>query len=136
MSRPEMRSGTVLVQDGLLLPPELKIVTESYSPGWQMVMGSGGFAFDHQLRQSGWSSIFLAGELKSVSFGGSSVGMLDGAVRKLLAKVRAQDFNCAELTGVTTSHFLGIPYVSIRGHARQVQQGYQLDSPHKVKPTK
>ena len=119
--------GTIMVQEGLLLPEQMGTSTESYSPGWRAASGDG-FAFDGKLRLLGWDCFFIAGELRTVSFGSSKAGMLKSAVRRLLSKVRSLDFNCVEFTGVIKSRFLGIPYVSVRGHARHVQHSSRLDS--------
>jgi hypothetical protein len=124
----DVKCETFLVREGLLLPPELKVLTEKYSPGWRAVSERGGTTLDHELRKSGWGCFFLAGELKSMSFGSAQGRNLNRAMRKLLAQVRSQAFNCAELTRVTRSHFLGIPYISVRGHARHIQQGCEIDS--------
>jgi len=121
-------SGTVMVQEGLVLQEHMDVTRENYSPGWQTVSGADGFALDRKLRLLGWGCFFFAGELKAVSFGSSQAGMLNGAVRRLLAKVRSLDFNCVEVTNIIKSRFAGIPYVSVRGHACHIQQSCQLDS--------
>jgi hypothetical protein len=122
-----VKCGTFLVREGLLLPPESTVLTQAYSPGWRVVSEPAGTALDHDLRKSGWSCFFLAGELKSMSFGSAQGGNLNRAMGKLLAQVKSQGFNCAELTRVTKSRFLGIPYISVRGHSRHIQQGCQID---------
>ncbi len=120
--------GTVMVQEGPLLPKRMEIVTERYSSGWRTVSGADGFAFDRKLRLLGWKCLFLAGELKAISFASSKAGRLNAAVLRLLAKVRSQDFNCVEFTNIIRSRFLGIPYVSVYGHACHIQQDCQLES--------
>ncbi len=117
--------GTLMVREGLLLPPEVDIATEKYTPAWRAVSGCGGFDLDQRLRKAGWACFFLADELKSMSFG---AGSLERAVRKLLAKVKMQEFNCAELTSVTRSTLLGIPYCRVRGHSRHIQRGFEVDA--------
>jgi hypothetical protein len=124
----EVQRGTLLVREGLLLPAEVEIVTEDYSPAWRAVSGSGTFDLDQELRKSGWACFFFAGELNSISFG---AGSLKNAVLKVLAQVRLQNFNCAELTSVSSSHFLGIPYSRVRGHSRHIQRGCEIDSVEK-----
>lgn len=134
MNRPgDVTVGTIFVQEGLLLPRELNVTSEIYSPGWRTVSGTVGFPLEQTLRTSGWGFFFLAGELKGAAFGLSRPRMLRAAVRKLLAQVRSEDFNCAEFTNITKSHFLGIPYISVRGHARHIQHGCQMDTAEKRK---
>jgi|ERR1051326_132264 hypothetical protein len=120
--------GTIMLQDGLLLPEHLDVTAKTYSAGWQKASGIDGFAFDRSLRRLGWQCFFLAGELSAVSFGSSHAGMLNRAARRLLAKVRSLDFNCTEFTSVVSSRFLGVPYVRVRGHARHIQHDSQLES--------
>jgi hypothetical protein len=47
-------------------------------------------------------------------------------VIRLLARVRAQWFNSAEVTDITSGRFLGISYTSVTVCARHIQQGYPL----------
>jgi len=71
--------------------------------------------------------MFLPGELKATSIGYSQAAMLKSAVKKLLAEVRGLDCNCAEIATITRSRFLGIPYLTVRAHARHIQQSYELN---------
>lgn len=129
MNRPgDVTVGTIFVQEGLLLSAAFNIVSEAYSFGWRRVSEADGIALERRLREFGWGFSFVAGELKGISFGTSRPRMLKAAVRNLLAQVRSRDFNCAEFTKVTSSHFLGIPYISVRGHARHIQHGCELDT--------
>jgi len=117
-----------MVQVGRPLPEQMDVVTEPYSPGWRTIAGENGFALDRKLHLLGWNCFFFAGELKAVSFGSSGAGMLNAAVLKLLAKVRSLDFNSVEFTNIVKARFLGIPYVSVSGHACHIQPNSQLES--------
>lgn len=119
--------GTILFREGVLLPPEIDLQTAKHSAEWQSVPGVSGYAFDRKLRVLGWSCMFLPTELKTRSFGSSQAAMLKSALKKLLAEVRGLDCNCAEIATITRSRFLGIPYLTVRAHARHIQQSYELD---------
>jgi len=47
-------------------------------------------------------------------------------VDRILCRVQAQNFNCVEITDIATKHFLGIPFLSVCAHARQIQLGQTL----------
>jgi hypothetical protein len=49
-------------------------------------------------------------------------------VKRLLARTRAQQFNCMQLSNVLRERFLGIPFVSVVAHARHLQQGNRIET--------
>ena len=124
----KVECGTILMKEGLLMPPEINVRPEAYSPGWRILPGVNGYALDRKLRVVGWGCFFLAGELKSISFGSTGAIRLSRAMVGLLGRVRAMHFNCAEVTSVTRSRLLGVPYTVIRGHARHIQEGSQMQN--------
>ena len=123
-----VQCGTMMVQQGLLLPEHMDMVTAKYSEGWQSVTDSDGCSVDRKLRQLGWECFFIAGELRAISFGFSQARVLKAAVRRLLATVRSLNLNCVEFTEVRRRSFIGIPYVTVAGHARHIQQGHHLEA--------
>ena len=123
-----VRCGTMMVRDGLLLPDHMDAATDTYSAGWRSFTEAEGFGVDRKLRLLGWQCFFIAGELKAVSFGWSQARMLKAAVRRLLATVRSLNLNCVEFTEVRRRSFIGIPYVTVAGHARHIQQGHHLEA--------
>lgn len=119
-------SGTILLREGVLLPEQLNLKTEKHSADWRILPEANGYALDRQLRVVGWSCTLLSGEIKTISFGRSQAAMLKSGVRRLLAKVRGLDYNCAEIATIKHSRFLGVPYVTICAHARHIQSSYEL----------
>ena len=68
-----------------------------------------------------WIEVLLpGGRSEATVFGSPTVENSQRALRSILSKVRAQDFDCFE---VTAGHFLGIPYTTVAGHSRHLQQG-------------
>src|SRR5438876_206615 len=55
-------------------------------------------------------------------------GTLRRAVKCVLAKQKGQKFNSLEITKVVSKRFLGIPFMSVTGHSRHIQQGVGLVS--------
>jgi len=48
-------------------------------------------------------------------------------VKRMLAKVSGQHFNCLEVTAIASKRFAGVPYTVVSGHRRHIQQGWRLD---------
>jgi hypothetical protein len=122
-----IQAGTIMVQPFESLRT-LGIESEPYSETWQSLGVRESSGLDRRLRESGWKLFFMANELKTAvpAWGGQKT--LRRGVKRLLAQARLQHFNCLELTSVMRKRFLGIPYVSIAGHSRHIQQGSQIQS--------
>jgi hypothetical protein len=121
----DIEVGSVLLRAGVP-QPGVRISTASYSRDWDLVVAQGGFALERAVGAVGWHLIFVAGVVRAVAFGRSEGNNARVAVDRVLAEIRAQDFNAAEVTEISTKHFLGIPYLSISAHARHLQQGNTL----------
>jgi hypothetical protein len=67
--RDAIREGAVLIKDGTLLPEVLQIKGESCVPGWRLVRGLNGHAFDRKARAAGWTFFCLAGEIGTIALG-------------------------------------------------------------------
>ena len=52
---------------------------------------------------------------------------VQGALKRILAKLRPQNFNCLEVTGIVAKRFWGIPYATVSAHSRHIQKSCQLD---------
>ena len=71
---------------------------------------------------------YLAGEIGATVLGRDRPGTLRRAVKCVLAKQKGQKFNSLEITKVVSKRFLGIPFMSVTGHSRHIQQGVGLVS--------
>jgi hypothetical protein len=125
----DVRIGTILMQDRPLMSRRLGLEPDRYAHNWSVLRAVNGFSLDRKVRAAGWNSIFMAGTITASAFGSINEGSLRAALKRIFSKVRAQDFNCLEVTGIVARHFLGIPYVTVSAHSRHIQQGYLLDSP-------
>jgi hypothetical protein len=70
----------------------------------------------------------MAAEVKVMFFGATGAKKIQNALKRIFEKVKPQNFNCLEVTGIGTKHFLGVPYTSVSVHSRHIQQSSQLDS--------
>lgn len=125
-SPPAAQVGSVLIQEGVLLPDGFQLESDRYTVGWQAVRTMNGFGVDRKIRSAGWNMFTIAGEIKATVWG-STADRLRLAVIRVLAMVRARRFNTAEVTAIAPRHFLGIPYTSVTVQARHIQQSYLLD---------
>jgi hypothetical protein len=121
-----MKIGEIFLRDGIVLPKSVPLETTSYAQGWSTVHGYDNFTLDRKLRTVGWGLLFIAGEVKSINIGKQSDDAMRRAVKSVLSKIRALDFNCASISSVSNRRFLGIPYTVVSGSAYNLQHGSRL----------
>ena len=101
--------------------------SEPYSGNWSVVKALDGFALNRKIHAAGWNFFFMAAEVKVMFFGAIGAKNIRNALKRLLGKVRQQHFNGLEVTGIVAKRFLGVPYATVSGHSRHIQQSCMLD---------
>jgi len=124
---PDIQVGTVLLQARLSIMRALSLESKTYAAGWNVLDALDGFGLDHKLRGSGFSSFFLADEVHATVFGRARPANILIALKRIFRKVRGQDMNGLEVTGILSGSFLGLQYVKVSAHSRHIQQGWLLD---------
>jgi hypothetical protein len=124
---PTIQVGTVLIDDSRLITRFFGLECEACSGSWSVVKLLDGFALDRRIHAAGWNFFFMAAEVKVIFFGALGTTKIQNALQRIMAKVRPQNFNCLEVTGIVAKRFLGIPYATVSAHSRHIQQGWQLD---------
>ena len=119
--------GTILIGEPPLSAQVLGLESEPYSGNWGMVKAVDTFALDRKIQGAGWSFFFMAAGVKTMFFGALGAKKIQNALRRILAKVKLQEFNGLEVTGIVAKRFLGVPYVTVSAHSRHVQQSCHLD---------
>jgi hypothetical protein len=114
-------AGNILVQEGTNLPRSLLLEADSDSNGWATVKDTPS-TFEKKVDAAGWTFFFMAGEIKTTSFGFDKQKALRAALRRLIADVKSQRCNSIEMRDVLGKSFLRIPYVSVSAHARHLQK--------------
>jgi hypothetical protein len=122
-----IKTGALMIREGVLLPECAHIETLSYSAGWRYVVNDDSFAVDRKLRAAGWQFFFVAGELKVIELGWGASTIRKG-INRILARGRKRNQNGMEITQVAAARFLGIPYVSIRAFSHHIQKQPVLQS--------
>jgi hypothetical protein len=119
--------GTILMKEWPRMAELLGLENEPYSGNWSTVKVLDGFALDRKIHDVGWNFFFMAEEVKVMFFGALGAKKIQNALRRILAKVKLEDFNGLEVTGIVAKRFLGVPYVTVSAHSRHVQKSCHLD---------
>jgi hypothetical protein len=122
------RTRTVFIREGTPLPTSPSMESEGFLPGWRIVKNLDRQALTREIEGAGWNFFYLAGEIRTIVFGGHGVGTLRRAVKRILAKQEGQcfRFNSLEITKIALKRFLGIPLLRVSAHSRHIQLGIAL----------
>jgi hypothetical protein len=120
--------GTILMKEWPGMAQLLQFESEPCSGNWSLIKTLDGVSLDNKIRAAGWNFFFMAAEVKAMFFGVPGAAKIQNALQRILAKVKSQHFNGLEVTGIVSSHFLGVPCVTVSAHSRHMQQGCYLDS--------
>jgi hypothetical protein len=124
----QLQVGSVLLRSGTLTPTSVPLNLRSYCRDWQLIENSSGHVLDQGFRRTGWNLFFLAGSIRGYAVGSGGASSVIRATAKILAKVRSQGFNCAQISEIVVKRFLRIRYVRVEAHSCHLQQGNMLDS--------
>lgn len=69
---------------------------------------------------------YMAGEVHATAVGSDLEKTTRKAVRKVIASMKSDRFNCLEITQVAEKRFLGLPYVRVSAHLRHIQESMFL----------
>ena len=120
--------GTILMKEWAGMPERLGLESEPCSGDWSSIKALDGFALDRKIHAAGWNFFFMATEVKVMFFGTLGAVKIQSALKRILAKVKPQNFNSLEVTAIVPRRFLGVPYVTVSAHSRHMQQSCNLDS--------
>jgi hypothetical protein len=125
---PSVQVGTILIgEESPRMAEVLALESAPYFEQWSLVKALDGFALDDKIHATGWNFFFLAGEVKAMFFGAIGAKKVREALKRILQKVKQQNFNCLEVAGIVAKRFLGVPYATVSAHSRHIQQSCQLD---------
>lgn len=120
-----IKIGTILIEESAPVPESLRLESEPYSNGWKSIKNLNGYELDRKIRKAGWA-FFSFAEINARVFGFDRAKAAGRAVNRLLASVKSDSFNALEISQVAAKHFLGLPYVTVSGHVRHVQESIFL----------
>jgi hypothetical protein len=115
-------AGSILIEDGTYPQNPQLLRSEPGSNGWAALNGARA-VFEKEIRETGWTFFFMAGEIDATVFGFDRQKTLRAALKRLIANVKSQHCNSIEIPRVTAKSFLSVPYVSVSAHPRHLQKG-------------
>jgi len=121
-----IKTGTILIKEGALLPESLRFGSEPYSNGWRLVNNLDGYGLDRKISEAGWTSSYLAGDINARVIGFDGEKTKRKAIKRILARLRFDKFNCLEITQVAAKRFLGLPCVIVSAHWLYIQESLVL----------
>lgn len=122
-----IQAGAVLIEDPHLISPHIAIESTPYAANWSVVEGGDGFALDRKIHAAGWNFFFVPGPVRTAFLGAPHARNVRNAMKRILARVSGQHFNCLEVIAIASKRFAGLPYTVVSGHRRHIQRGWQLD---------
>jgi hypothetical protein len=117
-----IKAGTIMMKAGTIIPQSLRVETEPYSHGWEIIKNSDADAVDRDIRRADWNFFFLAGNIQATALGYWGERTVRTAMERVVAKAEPSKFNCLEITEVSAKQFLGFPYVHVSAHSRHIQK--------------
>src|SRR5579864_2969399 len=119
--------GAILMKDwpGMTKLPGLE--SERCSGEWSLLKVVDSFTLDRKIHAAGLNFFFMAAEVKVMFFGAPGAVKILNALKRILGKVKQQNFNGLEVTAIVAKRFLGVPYAIVSAHSRHVQQSCYLE---------
>lgn len=121
-----IKTGTLLIAEGAVLPEALRLESEPFTYGWRLVKNLDSKELDRIISEAGWNFFYLAGAIETNVFGSDEKKTTRKAIKQVIAKLKSKNFNCLEITQVAAKRSLGMPYVRVSAHSRQIQKSLGL----------
>jgi hypothetical protein len=122
----KINGGTILIKEDTLLPEGVQLESDPCLKGWRLVKNPGSSGIDRKLSEAGRTFFYMAGEVGAMAFGSDSEKTTRRAIKKVIANIESERFNCLEISQVAAKSFLGLPYVAVTAHPRHIQEGVFL----------
>ena len=122
----KIKTGTVLIEEGVTFPDSFRLQSEPYSNGWRFVKDLDGYGLDRRVSEAGWTSFYMAGEMKASALALDGEKSLRRAVNQILTNLKSERFNSLEITQVTRKCFLGLSHTTVSAHPRHIQKSIFL----------
>jgi hypothetical protein len=122
----KINTGTILIKEGTVLPEGLQLESEPYLKGWKLVKNLISSGLDRKLCEARWTFFYMAEEVNAVVVGSDLEKMKRRALKRVVASMKSGRFNCLEITHIAAKRFLGLPYVTVSGHPRHIQESMFL----------
>lgn len=125
-----MRSGSVVIREGAALPHGMERSQEQLVPGWSLIKDADVVETEKALAEANWHLFYAEPEIDGDAYSRDLKRAIKKAVQRLTRKVEAQGLNAVEITFLLVTKVVGFYYVSVTGHASQIQQSPLSPDPH------
>jgi hypothetical protein len=117
-----IKTRTILIKDGTLLPGGLEFESEPCAKGWRLVKNFNGASLGRKVDEAGWNFFCMAGEIKRTVFGFGRKDNVRRTVKRILMNLTLDNFNSLEIMHVEKKRFLGFRYATVSAHSRHIQE--------------
>lgn len=117
-----VNNGTLIIAEGVSLPASCDVKSEPFSQGWRAVTNLEGRGLDRRFSAIGWTAFQKTAPATVSVLGLGQSRTVRKAFRKIVRKSGSVKFNCVEITQARETSFMGITYVRMSAHARNLQQ--------------
>jgi hypothetical protein len=117
-----VKNGTLIVAEGVLLPPSCNVSGKPFSQGWRVVTNLEGRGLDRRFSDIGWTVFQKAAPATVSVLGFGENQTLRKAFRKIVRGSGGLKFNCVEITRVMQKTFMGLAYVRMSARVRNIQE--------------
>jgi hypothetical protein len=122
----KINAGTILIEEGTLLPEGLHLESEPYLKGWKLVKHLDSSGLDRILCEARWTFFYMAGDVNATAVGSDLEKTTRRAVKTVIASMQSDRLNCLEIVQVAAKRFLGLPYVTVSARPRHIQESMFL----------
>ena len=122
----KLKTGTLLIEEGVVFPDSLRVDSEPYSNGWRIVKGLDGYGLDRTMSRAGWTCFYMANEISASAVAFDGERSLSRAVSQILTKLKLERFKSLEVTHVAMKRVLGFSQTTVSAHARHIQESMFL----------
>ena len=130
---PTITDGTILIQEGTLIPECLEFEGEARSSGWMSIRNLDRSQLEAKMHKTGWVVFSATGEIRRTVVGLNKQKALFTAFRRVITSPELQSCNCLEIAAVTMTSFLKLHYVTVTAYSRHIQQKLGAPAPIRLR---
>jgi hypothetical protein len=117
--------GSILIKSDAQLPQSVSFGSKQYG-AWKLLTGVDGFAVERRLSEARWHFFFIVPAISAGALSSDRNKALRKGLKKILTETEAQNFKALEIVEIATKRFLGLFYVRVVAHLRQVKHSPYL----------
>jgi len=124
-----IEAGTILIEASAARPECFHLAGTAEANRWVALAGDLS-ARDREkaLTAEGWSFAYMAGALHVTAAGFNAESRMASALKQLARLAGEQHCNCLEIDEVAMHRCLGVPYLSVSAHSRDIWKTSPLNA--------